>query len=87
MNREEEDKVSSLEIPIPFEELPPDRQKRIRRSVYSGSLVFLLLVSTFVAGLYAYTSHKKRQAAEEWQSPRRRWKPPTSGDCPWVSRL
>jgi len=69
MSREEEKDVGTLEIPIPFEELPPDRQKRIRRSVYFGSAVFLLLVITFVAGLYAFTAQKKRQAAEEWQSP------------------
>jgi len=69
MSRKEEENVGTLEVPIPFEELPPDRQERIRRSVYFGSGVFLLLVVAFVAGLYGYTSHKKKQAAEGWQSP------------------
>lgn len=69
MSQQGEDKGGKLEIPIPFDELPPYRQKRIRRYVYVGSAVFLLLVVTFVAGLYGYTSHKRRQAAEEWQSP------------------
>ena len=69
MSQEKEDKVGAPDIPIPFEELPPDRQKRIRRYVYIGSAVFLLFVVTFVAGLYGYTSYKKQQAAEEWQSP------------------
>jgi len=69
MSQQEEKNVETLKIPIPFEELPRDRQKRIRRYVYIGSAVFLLLVVTFVAGLYAYTAQKKKQAAEEWQSP------------------
>ena len=69
MSQEGEDKVETLEVPVPFDELPPHRQKRIRRYVYVGSAVFLLLVVAFVAGLYGYTSHKRRQAAEEWQSP------------------
>lgn len=69
MSQEKEDNAKTLDIPIPYEELPPFRQKRIRRYVYSASVVFLVLVVAFVAGLYAYTAHKKRQAAEEWQSP------------------
>jgi membrane fusion protein (multidrug efflux system) len=69
MSQEGEDKVGTLEIPIPFDKLPPTRQKRIRRYVYIGSAVFLLLVVAFVAGLYGYTSYKRRQAAEEWRSP------------------
>ncbi len=69
MKQADEEKPGTLDIPVPFEELPPDRQKRIRRRVYIGSSVFLLFVVTFVAGLYGYTSYKKQQAAEEWQSP------------------
>ena len=69
MSQEQEDKARTLDIPIPFEALPPDRQKRIRRYVYTGSVLFLLLVVTFVSGMYAYTSHKKKQAVEAWQSP------------------
>jgi len=69
MKQADEEKPGTLDIPIPFEELPPDRQKRIRRYVYIGSTVFLLLVVSFVGGLNAYTSYKKRQAVEEWQSP------------------
>lgn len=69
MRQETEDKVEGLDIPIPFEELPAHRQKRIKRYVYMGSLLFLLLVFAFVAGLYAYTASLKRQAVEEWKSP------------------
>lgn len=69
MNEEREDIEGQLDIPIPFEELPPHRQKRIRRYVYLGSLLFLALVVIFVAGLYSHTARKKRQAVEEWQSP------------------
>jgi RND family efflux transporter MFP subunit len=69
MKRADEEDPGTLEIPIPFEELPPDRKKRIRRYVYIGSSVFLLLVLSFVVGLNAYTSYKKRQAVDRWQSP------------------
>jgi len=69
MSEEEQKKTKELDIPSPFEDLPLPRQKRIRRSVYFGSIVFLLLVAALVAGLYAYTSHKKRQAAAEWHPP------------------
>ena len=69
MKQADEEKPGTLDIPIPFEELPPDRQKRIRRYVYIGSGVFLFLVVSFVVGLNAYTSYKKKQAVEEWQSP------------------
>jgi membrane fusion protein (multidrug efflux system) len=69
MHQETDDQVKGLEIPIPFEALPPHRQKRIRRYVYFGSTVFLLLVVSFVGGLNAYTSYKKKQAVEKWQSP------------------
>lgn len=69
MKQADEEKPGALDIPIPFEELPLDRQKRIRRYVYVGSSLFLLLVVSFVGGLNAYTSYKKKQAVEEWQSP------------------
>ncbi len=69
MSEEREESEGHLDIPIPFEELPPHRQKRIRRYVYLGGLVFLVLVVTFVAGLFGVTAKKKRQAVEEWQSP------------------
>ena len=69
MNQADEEKPGTLDIPIPFEELPPERKKRIRRYVYIGSSVFLLLVVSFVVGLNGYTSYKKKQAVEEWQSP------------------
>jgi membrane fusion protein (multidrug efflux system) len=69
MHQETEEKAEGPEIPIPFEALPPHRQKRIRRYVYIGSSVFLFLVVSFVGGLNAYTSYKKKQAVEEWQSP------------------
>jgi len=69
MSQEPDDKGGHLDIPIPFEELPVHRQKRIKRYVYLGSLLFLLLVFAFVAGLYGYTASQRRQAVEEWQSP------------------
>jgi RND family efflux transporter MFP subunit len=69
MKQAAEEEPGTLEIPIPFEELPPDRQKRIRRYVYIGSSVFLLLVVSFVVGLNGYTSYKKKQAVDRWQSP------------------
>jgi RND family efflux transporter MFP subunit len=69
MSQERDDKAGNLDIPIPFEELPLHRQKRIRRYVYVGSLLFLVLVIAFVAGLYAHTVQKKKQAAEAWEPP------------------
>lgn len=69
MKQADGEKPGTLDIPIPFEELPPDRQRRIRRYVYIGSGLFLLLVVIFVGGMNAYTSYKKKQAVEEWESP------------------
>jgi membrane fusion protein (multidrug efflux system) len=69
MSHEGDDKAAKLDIPIPFEELPAHRQKGIKRYVYVGSLLFLFVVFTFVAGLYAYTAAQRRQAVEQWQSP------------------
>ena len=69
MKQADEEKPGTLDIPIPFEELPPERQRRIRRYVYIGSGLFLLLVLIFVGGMNAYTSYKKKQAVEEWESP------------------
>ncbi len=57
------------QIPVPFRDLPPHRQKRIRRSLYGGTLLFLALIVAFVAGFYVFTAHKKKQAAAVWQPP------------------
>jgi len=69
MSEENERNGGELDIPMPFEALPLHRQKRVRRYVYTGSTLFLILVITFVAGLYAYTAQKKKQAIEAWESP------------------
>ncbi len=69
MNEPSEDHPVGVEIPSPFRDLPPERQKQIRRRVYVGSCLFLLVVAFSVAALNAYTSHKKRQAAAQWQPP------------------
>lgn len=68
---EEERKPNSgaPDIPTPFKDLPLHRQKRIKRFVVFGSLLFLLLVFAFVFGLNAYTSYKKNQAVAEWVPP------------------
>jgi len=57
------------QVPVPFRDLPPHRQKRIRRFLYVGTLLFLVLIVAFVAGFNAYTAHKKKQAAAQWQPP------------------
>lgn len=69
MHEAPEENATGVGIPSPFRDLPPERQKQIRRRVYMGSGIFLLAVGFSVAGLYAYTAYKKKQAAAHWKPP------------------